>query len=42
MERITWQDALRWAVFLRCKETPAKPWIRDADQIEAIAIARYG
>ena len=42
MARLSCRELVVWAVYLRARETPERPWIRDADQISDIAAAYYG
>jgi hypothetical protein len=40
---ITYAELVAWACYLRARNAPAeRPWIRDADQIEAMAVMAYG
>ena len=43
MAGMTVRDVLAWARYFRAKSgPPAKAWIRDADEIERMAIQLYG
>ena len=39
---ITYAELLAWARYLHARNEPARPWIRDADQIEQMAALIYG
>lgn len=39
---ITYGDLVAWSRYLKIRNAPARPWIRDADQIEAMAAYVYG
>ncbi len=42
MARLSYAELVVWAVYLRARELPQRPWIRDADQASDIAAAYYG
>ncbi len=39
---ITYAELLAWSRYLNARNAPARPWIRDADQIERMTIMAYG
>jgi len=39
---ITYAELLAWARYLHARAEPARPWVRDADEIEKMAAVRYG
>jgi hypothetical protein len=40
---ISYTELVAWACYLRARNAPAeRPWLRDADTIEAMAALAYG
>ena len=39
---ITYAELVAWARYFHARNAPARPWLRDAEQIEQIAALIYG